>query len=215
MNKFAILLGGHLVRTPRLDAQLAGARTIAADSGMRHAHLLGLSPELWVGDFDSVTRADLERASDVERRVYPPDKDKTDGELAVEEAIARGAKSIILVGAFGGARADHAFLHQATAISLAERGFDVLLSSGEQEARPVAPGETRYDYPPDVLFSILAFSHLEGLSVTGARWPLDDVEVAFGTSLVLSNEVTGQLCIRLGSGRALLLAHLLPPPRKA
>ena len=53
MNRFLILLGGDLVRTPRLDAQAAGARVIAADSGIRHAHARGVSPELWGGDFYS------------------------------------------------------------------------------------------------------------------------------------------------------------------
>ncbi len=41
MSRFIILLGGKLVRTPRLDAQVAGARVIAADAGMNHAKTLG------------------------------------------------------------------------------------------------------------------------------------------------------------------------------
>ena len=60
MSRFIILLGGKLVRTPRLDAQMAGARVIAADAGMCHAAMLGVVPELWVGDFDSAP-ADLPR----------------------------------------------------------------------------------------------------------------------------------------------------------
>ena len=44
----------------------------------------------------------------------------------------------------------------------------------------------------------------------GARWPLDSVEVPFGTSLTLSNEVRGDLRISIAVGRALLLAHPYP-----
>src|SRR5262245_44875060 len=93
MSRFVILLGGKLVRTPRLDAQVAGARVIAADAGMNHAKTLGLTPELWVGDFDSVTDDIAEEFAHVPQDRYPHDKDNTDGELAVAEAVARGATS--------------------------------------------------------------------------------------------------------------------------
>ncbi|TIP95204.1 MAG: thiamine diphosphokinase, partial [Mesorhizobium sp.] len=58
MSKFTILLGGDLIRTPLLDRQVEGTRVIAADAGISHARTLSLTPELWVGDFDSVP-ADL------------------------------------------------------------------------------------------------------------------------------------------------------------
>lgn len=210
MSRFTILLGGDLVRTPRLDAQIAGTRVIAADGGIRHAVPLGLAPELWVGDFDSVP-ADLPASTaSVPRDVFPSDKDKTDGELAVASAVRAGATSLVLAGAFGGARADHGHLHLTQAISLAETGLPVLLTSGTQEGWPLLPGSHSFDYADGTLFSILGFSHLSGLSVTGAKWPLDSVEVTFGSSLTISNEVRGGLRIELGSGRALLLAHPLP-----
>ncbi|WP_187968556.1 thiamine diphosphokinase [Aquibium microcysteis] len=207
MSTFAILLGGDLVRTPRLDAALSQARVIAADSGIRHAATLGLTPELWIGDFDSVTAAEIAENAGIERDMHPPEKDSTDGELAAEAAIARGATRLIMVGAFGGERADHAFLHMTAAIRLAERGLPVLLSSGSEEGAPLLPGEHGFDYPDGTLFSILAFSPLAGLSVSGAKWPLTEVELAFGSSLTLSNAVRGRLRVSLRQGRALLLAR--------
>ena len=60
------------------------------------------------------------------------------------------------------------------------------------------------------LFSILGFSHLSGVTVTGAKWPLDGVEVPFGSSLTMSNEVRGGLRISFAVGRALLVAHPYP-----
>src|SRR5262245_49522689 len=106
MSRFTILLGGDLVRTPYLDAQVAGSLVIAADSGIRHAAALGLVPELWVGDFDSVPKRMANAYPNVRREVFPTEKDKTDGELAIDTALALGAASLVLAGAFGGPRAD-------------------------------------------------------------------------------------------------------------
>ena len=217
MSTFTILLGGDLIRTPRLDCQVEGTRVIAADAGIGHARMLGLMPELWLGDFDSVP-ADLPaELAAVPRQVFPPEKDKTDGELAIAAALERGATSLVLAGAFGGKRADHAYLHLAISLRLAETGTKVLLTSGAQEGVPLLPGKAGFDYADGTLFSVLGFSDLSGLTVSGAKWPLDHVEVAFGSSLTISNEVKsektgGRLEIALGHGRALLLAHPYPLP---
>lgn len=210
MSRFVILLGGQLVRTPRIDAQVAGARVIAADGGIKHADALGVVPELWVGDFDSVPEDLREQLKHVPRKEFPAAKDKTDGELAVAEALARGATSLVLVGGFGGMRADHAFLHVSLAIRRAKEGISVVVTSGSQEAVPLLPGSRAFDYKEGTVFSVLGFSHLTGLSVSGAKWPLESAEVPFGSSLTISNEVVGELRITLAVGRALLLAHPYP-----
>lgn len=210
MTRFTILLGGELFRTPRLDRQVADSRVIAADAGIRHAATLGLTPELWLGDFDSVP-TDLDpRFADLPRSTFPAEKDRTDGELAIDAALGLGATSLVLVGAFGGPRADHAFLHLALALRLAEAGTEVLLTSGRQEALPLLPGSASFDYEDGMPFSVLAFSELTGLSEEGSKWLLNSVDVPFGSSLTMSNEVRGNLRISLGSGRALLLAHPFP-----
>ncbi|OBQ97389.1 thiamine diphosphokinase [Mesorhizobium sp. AA23] len=212
MGTFTILLGGDLVRTPRLDRQIEGSRIIAADAGIGHADMLGLLPELWVGDFDSVPASLPENLAAVPRKIFPTEKDMTDGELAIAAALARGATSLVLAGAFGGKRADHAFLHLALSVRLAEAGTTVLLTSGAQEGVPILPGKAGFDYAEGTLFSVLGFSDLAGLTVSGAKWPLDGVEVAFGSSLTISNEIKGRLEIALERGRALLLAHPYPLP---
>lgn len=204
---FTILLGGEAVPTPRLVRQVAGSRVIAADSGMRHAGPLGLVPELWTGDFDSVDAALDAAHREIPREVFPPAKDLTDGEIAVEAALARCATSLTLVGAFGGPRADHAFLHLALGVRLAERGLDILLTSGTQEGVPLLAGACRLDYLPGTVFSVVAMTDLSDLTLQGVRWPLEDRHVPFGSSLTLSNEVTGDLTVQLTSGRAILIAH--------
>lgn len=206
MSKFAILLGGDVVPTNRLNAQLGGARVIAADSGMKHAAALKLTPELWVGDFDS-SGAVLENTyRDTPRHVFPVAKDATDGEIAVREAIARGATEIILVGAFGG-QFDHALAHATQLIALAERNIKSFATSGSEEAWPLLNSLTLWQIAKDTRVSIVGLTALKALSIIGVRWPLNKRDVAMGSTLTLSNESTGDVAITLEQGRALVLLY--------
>lgn len=205
---FTILLGGNLSVTERVRKAAEGTHVIAADNGMRHAKPLSLVPELWVGDFDS-TEPDLLAAwPDVERHTFPATKAATDGEIAISQALERGAQKLILVGALGGERTDHAFQHMLNAISLAEKGYDVTLTSGEEEAYTLVSGGTKeLDLPAGSLFSVLGFSDLAGLDIENARYPLKDYSLTFGTSRTISNVAEGPVRFSLKSGRAIIITR--------
>lgn len=213
MSRFTILLAGTIRSTPALRAETGGTRVIAADRGMRHAQPLGLSPELWIGDFDSAG-ADLQALHrDVPREIFPADKDKTDGELAIETALARGATSLLLVGACGGPRTDHAFMHLVLALGLAERGVAIDLFDGAERAVPLVAGmTTRIDAVPGAAFSVLRFGDVEGLVIAGAKWPLEGVDLPFASILTQSNEATGPVEVTIAKGRAVLLVQAQAGP---
>ena len=207
-QRFAILLDGELAPTPRLARQIKGARVIAADGGMRLAAALGLEPELWVGDFDSTPRSLLKAHARVPRQDHPARKSVSDGELAIEQALAAGARSLVLCGALGGGRTDHALFHIMLAVRLAaQKGVEMLLTSGREEAMPLLPGATlEPGLPAGTLFSVIPFSPLSGLSIENADWPLDRIEVAMGGSHTLSNRAGDGLAIALGQGTAVMVA---------
>jgi thiamine pyrophosphokinase len=77
---------------------------------------------------------------------------------------------------------------------------------GRGNSVPLLVGAHSLDYQPNTMFSVLGFTDLV-VSITGARWPLHRREVPFGSSLTLSNFVSGSLSLELHSGRALLVAH--------
>ena len=204
---FAILMGGTLTPTDRLRNRLAGTRVIAADGGMRHAAMLSLSPELWVGDFDSTPQSLIDQWPDVPREPYPPAKNDTDGEIAVAAALARGARTLVLAGALGGTRSDHAFMHLLQAARLAQEGLEVMLTSGEEEAWPLLPGTREIDLPKGSLFSVLGLSPLAGLDIGNVRYPLKDFSLPFGSSRTISNVAEGPVRLSLASGRAIFIAR--------
>lgn len=206
-STFAVLLGGTLEIDDRVLELIQGARVIAADGGMRHAQALGVLPEVWVGDFDSTPDGLSEFHAATPRMPFPAEKNFTDGELAIEQAIERGATRLVLIGSFGGERTDHALSHLLLAVTLAERGFEVVLTSGQEEAVPLLPGTRELDLPAGSLFSVIAFSALTGLSLAGAKYPLDQADIAFGASRTISNVAEGPVSVRLSAGRALIIAR--------
>ncbi|KEG21387.1 thiamine diphosphokinase [Bartonella bacilliformis] len=208
MKTFTILLGGDISPTDRLRTQIRDSRVIAADGGMRHAAPLNVKPELWVGDFDSTNQALFQQYCDVPREVFSVKKDATDGDSACKKALSQGAQRIILCGAFGGARSDHSLSHMTQAIAMTEKGLSVLLTSGDEEGWPIVPQPFSCDLPDGCLFSLIGFSDLQGLTMSGVQWPLFEYTVSFGSSLTLSNRVCGTFSCQLRSGKAILLASL-------
>lgn len=205
MTTFAILLGGDLRVTARLRAQLHGARVIAADSGMMHAAALGMVPELWVGDFDSAGSELAIQYREVPRDMHAPEKDATDGALAVAAAIARGASRIVLAGGLGG-QADHTAGLLGQSLQIARGGRSCLVTSGMEEAYPLLPGRLRIDLPEGSRVSLVPFADFDGLDLDGVKWPLRSRHVPLGSTLTLSNVALGPVSIGLRGGHGIVLA---------
>ena len=206
MSRFAILLNGPVSLTGRLREQTQGTRALAADGGIVHAAPLGLEVELWVGDFDSTPNALSELYAHVPRLKFPAAKDKTDGELAAEEAIRRGATSLLLIGSFGG-QADHALGHLTLSVKLAKAGLPTLLTSGEEEAYPLLPGSTRLILPDSSRLCLIALADLMGLTLRGTHWALEEARVDLGSTSTLSNIAKGPVEIHLRSGYGIAIAY--------
>lgn len=205
MSKFAILLGGKVTPTVRLKHQLDGAHVIAADGGMVHAKPLKLSPELWVGDFDSTPPALAQTWRNVPRQTHPVEKDASDGELAISEALRRGATSLILVGGFGG-QLDHALAHAGFLVALAKRNIPAFMTSGTEEARGLV-GELHLALATDTRLSIMPLTDLIGLTITGVKWPLNNTKVPLGTAITLANIALGKVLITLKGGHAVAITY--------
>ena len=90
---------------------------ICADGGLRHAEAMMRTPDILLGDMDSAR----DIPPDVARKVFPARKDETDGEIAVDYALAEGADEIVLVG-FSGCRLDHTLTNICFLKKIADAG---------------------------------------------------------------------------------------------
>lgn len=185
---------------------------IYCDSGLRHMDGLGVMPSLIVADFDSYDDPEL----DIETIRLPVAKDDTDTVYAVKEGIARGFTDFLLLGVFG-ARMDHTLVNVYILFDLDDRGcraaavddyseFEVISARAGDDGS-MMPGraavEGKYPY-----FSLINMTGIaRGVSIAGAKFPLDNGEITSGYQYATSNEVLPghQAEITITEGRLLLI----------
>ena len=191
-----------------------GPLVIAADGGARKAAAIGLSPRIVIGDGDSLSGEDVAglREQGVQVLLFPAEKDESDTELALREAVAAGARRIVVVGAFGGQRLDHSLANLALLALPEIEGRDVALTDGSTTVRLLGradgPGELHVmGAPGDVLSLLPLDATVEGIVTAGLRYPLHDEPLRLGPSRGLSNElVETEAHITARRGR-LLVVH--------
>lgn len=157
---------------------------ICADGGLRHTSVLGIKPDVAIGDFDS-----SERDESVKTYVYPTRKDFTDGELAVDYAIERGYDELIMFAVTGN-RMDHTL----TDIFLLSKCRNARIVDDFNEIRLLNGSMTLNGYAGKTLSVIPVYGELYGVSVTGAEYPLDNDVLFFGESRGNSNVINENVC---------------------
>ena len=103
-----IVIGGDRPDPRALQHITPKTAVICADSGLDHALSLGLTPDVFLGDMDSVSSTGLRTSQQATWKVitYDPLKDQTDTELALQYASSQGYENITLLWGSGD-RIDH------------------------------------------------------------------------------------------------------------
>ena len=148
--------------------------TIAADGGARFLVRAGLTPDLIVGDFDSLGADELDALAAAGARVarHPVRKDFTDAEAAVGAALAEGAGEVVLAGALGGGL-DHVLGNLAVLRGAARRGVAARLAAPHLSIAVLAqPGRLAVPAPAQTRVSVVALSDEAIVTLTGLDYPL-------------------------------------------
>ncbi|MBI3172236.1 MAG: thiamine diphosphokinase [Chloroflexi bacterium] len=208
MHRILIFANGQL---PDLDAARALLHAddfiIAADGGTHNALTLGLTPNLIVGDLDSLT-LDLRPLTDQGTKViqFPRDKNETDLELALQHAAEMQPEQVIIVGALGG-RLDQTLGNIALLSDARLLNLDLRLDDGVEELY-FCRSQAEVHGRSGELVSLIPWGvPVEGVRTDGLRWPLSDETLYPDKTRGISNELLGERAtVRIRSG-LLLVVH--------
>lgn len=203
MSRF-VIIGGAEIRNYELIRSYFRPSDyyVYCDCGLKHQESLGVRPDLVIGDFDSHAKPDdLHNVI-----VLPVVKDDTDTIFAVKEGIRRGYEDFLLVGATGG-RQDHNLGNIYALLMLKNAGKSVLMIDDWSEMSIIAAGETVRVKRGWRFFSLLNIGGVaRGISITGAKYELNNGEIHPDYQYGISNEVTSdEAVITLAEGNLLLV----------
>lgn len=209
--RVAVVAGSDLSHELDLEQFIGGCLIVAVDSGAEALMRVGVVPDLFVGDMDSVgaeTRSRL-RNERVETVVLPVAKDETDLEHALSLVVDRGAEDVRVFGALGGPRLDHLLGNVLLLASPWLEGVHVRLVDGMHEVMMVH-GDLEVSGRPGDLVSLLPLTaEVEGVRTDGLLYALAGETLVRSSTRSLSNEMTGtRSSVMHGAGALLLVHHL-------
>ena len=178
---------------------------VCADSGYSFAKKAGLTPNLIIGDFDSLKEELPQNTEVVKLNTH---KDDTDTEHCVMECIRRGYKDFLLLGSIGG-RTDHTFANIATLAFLSEYNYNGIARNNGEEIRILKEGSYEMKNKKGLIFSVFPYG-CESVNVTykGAEYMLNNKTLTYNVSRGISNVfVDDEAEITINRGRAILLTY--------
>lgn len=161
---------------------------ICADGGQMIARNYNILPDVVIGDFDSTS---IDEKFDCLYITYPAEKDITDAEASLNHAVEMGCDDVTCYGGIGG-RLDH-MLGNISILSkysekmklrfLDDRNYLTMVTNGSI----VLPKSLRYHY-----FGVVPLDReARGVTISGAKYQLSNVDMKRASTLGISNEVSG------------------------
>lgn len=174
-----------------------GQNIIAGDRGLEALYKLKIIPNHVVGDFDSVSAEILEfykKQSQITFHTFNSEKDNTDTDIALQLAIGLKSSRITIMGALG-KRMDHALANIHILKDALEANIPCQILDEHNRIYLINKEMT---LEKDKVFGkyvslIPLTSTVEGLTLTGFKYHLNDYTLAIGTSLGISNEIIGDI----------------------
>ena len=186
-DRICYVVGAMSLSSALRPVPAPGDYVIAADRGYDSLMAFGVTPDLVVGDFDSLVYAP--QHPNVTQ--LPMEKDDTDMVYALRKGLELGYRRFVLLGGVGG-RLEHTLANLQLLDWLTTQGATGFLA-GEKTAATALRGNS-ITFPPSMTGFLSVFCNsgtAKGVTLTGLKYPLTDHTISGAFPLGVSNEFTG------------------------
>jgi thiamine pyrophosphokinase len=188
MRKITVIANGN--KPEKINRIQSDEIIIAVDGGAHHCINLGITPEIIIGDFDSISKSERTyfEKMDINFIQFPTDKDETDLEIALDYATKIGVSDIDLYGLLGG-RWDMSFANLMLLASEKYSQLNFRVVDENLTVYIIRSGETlNLAEKPGTCVSTLPLNGpVLGIYYEGLKWNLENESLSFGSPRGVSN----------------------------
>ncbi len=209
MNKQtrAVLFANGEAGSPERFCLQDGDFLVAVDGGLHNLKRINVTPDLLIGDLDSVSAGEVQtcREESVEVLQFPTAKDQTDLELALDEVLARGYRKIVIAFGLGG-RLDHQLANLALLARPDLTDYEVSFDDGVCQVFLVRDRLNLATLPGEIISLLPWGGAAEGVRTEGLAYPLCGETLLAHQARGVSNVALGERCsVSLEKGSLLLI----------
>lgn len=199
MKNRCVIVGSMDV-DPRIQDYLEDSFMIAADGGLLNLEKYSITPDLILGDFDSLG-FEPEGENVIK---HPVRKDDTDMMLAVKKAIELGYNEIVIFGGCGG-RLDHTLANVNTMVYAMEKDVKISILDSENDLY-ITDDDMKLSHEDKDIFSLFAIEEKAIVDIEGAEYSGSGIVISNNTTLGVSNSfVEDEVSINVVDGIVLII----------
>lgn len=171
---------------------------IAVDGGLSYCPILGVEPDLIIGDFDSVSEGEKEAIRLLQEQIperiieLPTEKDDTDMLAALKHGLELGYRDFRIYAGTGG-RFDHTFANIQCLLYLKNHGATGYLVDGTGMMLVLQNESVQFQKSLAGCLSLFSLGkEAKGVTIRGMKYPLNDYTFTNDFPIGISNEFIGE-----------------------
>ena len=171
---------------------------IAVDGGLSYCGILGVEPDIMIGDFDSVSEKEKEAIAQLKEQIpdriieLAPEKDDTDMLMALKHGLKLGYRDFRIYAGTGG-RFDHTLANIQCLLYLKNHGATGYLVDGTGMILVLQNESVQFQKSMEGYLSLFSLGkQANGVTIQGMKYPLDHYTMTNDFPIGISNEFIGE-----------------------